>query len=731
MKPTVAHVALPIPLHQTFDYRIGATIPVVGARVIVPFGPHQKIGIVTATSQHSDFPLTQLKPIHRVLDDASPWPPALFKLLLWASQYYQHPLGEIFEVALPNSLRQGKPAIAHSEKYWQLTALGRAQDPQQLKRATKQARVLNLLAPKAQAHSALLQADINASVLHALAEKKWIETCAPKPKLHWSKKLQVIEEKPQLNSEQAICVATIKANPAYACYLVDGITGSGKTEVYLNLIESTLQQGKQALVLVPEIGLTPQTIQRFKCRFNVPISVLHSGLNDSERFKAWLAAKNNDAAIIIGTRSALFSPCFNLGIIIVDEEHDASYKQQDTFRYHARDLAVLRAYEENIPILLGSATPSFESLHNAYQGKYHHLQLTMRAGNAIKAKHGILDIRGLYLKSGLSAPLIAEMRQHLSAGNQVMLFLNRRGFAPVMMCHECGWLAKCHRCEVYYTLHQHIGELRCHHCGGQHRVPHQCADCGSTQLISVGVGTEQLETHLNQLFPEYSTVRIDRDNIRRKGALEGFLNAIYAKKHQILIGTQMLAKGHHFPDVTLVALVDVDSALFSQDFRAAERLAQLFIQVAGRAGRASKPGTVLLQTHHPQHPLMQSLVHQSYSAFAQTALKERRDTQLPPYCFFVLFRAEALQLEMGEQFLQSVKNTLQAHPLFCSDAAVFGPAPAPMAKRAGKYRWQLIFQAPTRKYVQEILSISLPMIRQLPLAKKVKWSLDVEPQEMS
>ncbi|MFL7010361.1 primosomal protein N' [Enterovibrio norvegicus] len=731
MIPIIAQVALPVPLHKTFDYRIGSDMPVIGGRVRVPFGKQFKVGIVVALSDTSDFPLEQIKPINSVIDAAPLWPSPLYQLLNWASRYYQYPLGDALGTVMPGHLRKGKLAQRERERVWQITESGKDQPLTALNRAPKQARLLTLLRSGAMTHSDLLDTELTAAVIKAVEDKGWIapvENVRAKP---WTPGYAVVEDKPTLNHEQAMAVATINANPEFGCYLIEGVTGSGKTEVYLNLLEPVLSKGQQALILVPEIGLTPQTINRFRRRFNVPVEVLHSGLNDTERLNAWLAARDNEAAIIIGTRSALFSPCKSLGIIIVDEEHDASYKQQDSFRYHARDLAVMRGHEENIPVVLGSATPSLESLHNATTGKYHHLILSIRAGNAVKAKHGVLDIRGLYLESGLSAPMIAEMRKHLSVGNQVMLFLNRRGYAPALMCHECGWLAECKRCDAYYTLHQQSGELRCHHCGTQRPIPHQCGSCGSTQLISVGVGTEQLESQLASLFPEYKTIRIDRDNTRRKGALEEYLYAIHNKEYQILIGTQMLAKGHHFPDVTLVGLVDVDSALFSNDFRAPERLAQLFVQVAGRAGRASKPGLVLLQTHHPEHALLQSLIHKGYDSFARAALQERHQAQLPPFSFFGLIRAESHQSDMVEQFLQQARTVLDASPLEDDGCAVMGPAPAPLHRRAGRYRWQLIFQAPSRKMLQQRLSIALQAIRQLPLSKKVRWSLDIEPQDMS
>ena len=391
----------------------------------------------------------------------------------------------------------------------------------------------------------------------------------------------------------------------------------------------------------------------------------------------------------------------------------------------------MRANQEQIPIVLGSATPALETLHNALTGKYHHLQLTERAGVAVPTRNRVLDVKGLYLESGLSAPLIADMRRHLSAGNQVLLFLNRRGFSPALMCHECGWIADCQRCDAYYTFHQYSNEMRCHHCGSQRPVVHQCQSCGSTQLVTVGVGTEQLEKQLAELFPDYKTIRIDRDSTRRKGSLESALQSIRKGEYKILIGTQMLAKGHHFPDVTLVALLDVDGSLYSSDFRASERLAQLFIQVAGRAGRASKPGEVILQTHHPEHSLLQDLLQRDYHHFALTALAERKLAMLPPYTYLTLFRAEANQSQMVEDFLRQVRQTLEAHPLFDQHCMVLGPTPAPLAKRAGKYRWQLLLQTEARSVMQKLLMSAKPAISMLPLASKVRWTLDIEPQDLS
>ncbi|MGB2078471.1 MAG: primosomal protein N' [Vibrio sp.] len=733
MRPPIARVALPVPLDKCFDYKIPAHLePVIGGRVLVPFGRNKLIGIVTSLEHSSDFDFDKLKPLQACLDQAPIWPQKLYALLQWCSQYYQYPLGETLSNALPGALRKAKSAQLEPVTQWQITALGIEQLSQGLGRAHQQKKILEILNQAPCSHSALLKQDISSTTLKALEEKRWVSkhevAIKAKP---WPNQVQADVETPQLNQDQAIAVATINQGHGFHAYLLDGVTGSGKTEVYLNVLEPVLQQGKQALILVPEIGLTPQTINRFKKRFNVEVDVIHSGLNETERMNAWIKAKEKHIGILIGTRSALFTPFADLGIIIVDEEHDASYKQQDSLRYHARDVAVMRAHRENIPIVLGSATPSIETIENANQGKYQYLNLSQRAGVAKPATHQILDVKGLYLEAGLSAPLIAQMRQHLNAGNQVLLFLNRRGFSPALMCHECGWIAECTRCDAYYTYHQGSRSIRCHHCGSEKPVLHQCHGCGSTQLISVGVGTEQLEQKLNELFAEFKTIRIDRDSTRRKGSFDTALSAIRRGEYQILIGTQMLAKGHHFPDVTLVGLLDIDGSLYSSDFRAAERLAQLFIQVAGRAGRASKPGHVVLQTHHPEHTLLQSLTQFNYQHFAKQLLAERKLASLPPFCYLALFKASANESPLVEEFLRQVKLTLESNPHFNQDCYVLGPIASPIAKRAGMYRWQLLFQSSNRLQLQKLIASAKPVIQTLPTSKKVRWHIDIEPQDLS
>ncbi|MCP1206183.1 primosomal protein N' [Pantoea sp. B550] len=728
----VVQVALPVPLPRLFDYLPPQGVqPVIGGRVSVPFGNRRMIGIVVAFRDSSELPEAQLKRVVEVLDSESLYPPSLWRILNWAASYYHSPQGEVLSHAIPVLLRQGKAAQDNPLWRWEITEQGRETAPESLKRAPKQQQALAALRQQPLYRHQVSEHDLTEATLQALRAKGLCELHEHQPQMHdWRTTYAVKGERLRLNTDQAMAVGAIRADDEhYAAWLLAGITGSGKTEVYLSVLENVLARGKQALVLVPEIGLTPQTIARFRERFDAPIDVLHSALNDSERLAVWLRARRGETAIVIGTRSALFTPLARPGVIIIDEEHDSSYKQQEGWRYQARDLAVFRAHEEDIPIVMGSATPALETLHNVRSGKYRQLDLTKRAGNARPALQQLIDLKGVQLIGGLAPGLIGKIRQHLQADNQVLLFLNRRGFSPALLCHDCGWIAECTRCDRYYTLHQHHRQLRCHHCDSQRPLPNQCPQCGSTHLLPVGVGTEQLEQQLGTLFPGVPVSRIDRDTTSRKGALEQHLADVHRGGARILVGTQMLAKGHHFPDVTLVSLLDVDGALFSADFRAAERFAQLYTQVAGRAGRAGKQGEVMLQTHHPEHPLLQTLLHQGYSAFAQQALLERQAVHLPPWSRHALFRAEDMDNQQAAEFLQQLRNLLEASPLNDKAMWFMGPLPALQPKRSGRWRWQLLLQHPSRQRLQQLLSSSLPLVSTLPAARKVKWTLDIDPTE--
>ncbi|STO64102.1 primosome assembly protein PriA [Haemophilus parahaemolyticus] len=640
--------------------------------------------------------------------------------------------------ALPVKLRQGDSTERTQPDYFIVSELGySALELGELKRAKKQQDLLNELAQLANLFEK--PTACSPSAWKGLIEKGFIEKVdMPFIPQSWQEKLgnRPLVNSPNrlvLNKQQTLVVSRLSIRNGFETFLLNGVTGSGKTEVYLQAIESALNRGEQVLVLVPEIGLTPQTIQRFKARFNVEMDVLHSNMNETERLNAWLRARNGESAIVIGTRSALFTQFQNLGLIIIDEEHDSSFKQQEGWRYHARDLAVIRAKNLAIPIILGSATPSLESVQNVQKGKFTELTLTTRAGNAEPVKQQIIDLKTQRVTAGLSEQLFAKMKSHLDKGNQVMLFLNRRGFAPVLLCHECGWICQCEACDKPYTYHQKQRVLRCHHCSSQRVIPRQCEHCGSTNLITTGLGTEQLEQVLGEQFSDYKISRIDRDSTARRGSLEAHLNEIREGKSQILIGTQMLAKGHHFPNVTLVAIINVDSALFSTDFRAEERLAQLYLQVSGRAGRAEKQGEVVLQTHYPDHPLLKSLVEKGYEAFAGEALKMRQLMMLPPFSSQVLFKATSKNSEQAVQFLQELANFFaqKANDLALQGLQIRLPFSAPLAKKAGYYRWLLLIQHPSRMALQKLLNMFDAEKEQMTVPSSIKLTMDIDPQDIS
>ena len=742
---TFFHLAVPSPLRRGFDYLppvdVDPTKIRPGMRVRVSFGRTTSVALVLEVRDTTPVPVNKLKPVLEVLDDAPLFSSDLLSLLSWASAYYQHPIGEVVSNALPAVLRQGDAdalaAALKGESAWQITEAGRAQESQGLSRAPRQAALLKLLVDG----DGLVAKDIDAvqtnwrTVMRTLVEKAWV-TVSERPCLPVPSTLASSESSSPLVLHEAQ-VRTIENVASqlgeFAVSLVDGVTGSGKTEVYLSLIERVLARGEQALVLVPEIGLTPQLLARFRQRFAVPIAVLHSGLSDRERLCAWQSAREGIAPIVIGTRSAVFTPLPKLGLIILDEEHDISFKQQEGFRYSARDVAVKRAKSLGIPVVLGTATPSLESLYNVQQGRYSQLVLPERAGAASHPSIAVLDVRKQPMYDGLSTALINAIRRHISPegkdeGGQALVFLNRRGYAPTMLCHDCGWVAKCRRCDAHMTLFNGNHRLRCHHCGSERRADPSCPECESTELRPVGAGTERLETALTKHFPEVGIARIDRDTTRRKGSMQTLLDSVHDGSSRILVGTQMLAKGHHFPDVTLVGVVDIDQGLFSADFRATERMAQLLVQVAGRAGRAEKTGQVLIQTHHPDHPLLQTLLHEGYAAFAQAALEERRQAQLAPFNYMALLRAEAVDEQLPMQFLEHARQL--AEGLGVNNVFLLGPIPAPMERRAGRIRAQLLLQARNRADLHRLLSPWLLQLESSKLGRKVRWSIDVDPQEM-
>lgn len=730
----VLRVAVPAPLFSLFDYLLPPGVSLSsakpGVRLRVSFGRGERCGVLVEVTDKASVERGRLKAATAILDAEPLFRPEDLEFLLWAASYYRHPPGEVMAAALPVRLRKGEEPVSDRRPGWRLTAAGAAVASESQSRAPRQMEVLNTLA----GHAAGLPQDELyllcgpcRPILRTLEAKGWVEACTLERQAS-NDISRIPAEAPVLNPAQQAAVAAIDIEGGFKAFLLDGVTGSGKTEVYLKLVEKTIAAGRQVLVLVPEIALTPQLMARFQRRIPSPLALLHSGLGDKERQQAWSLAAKGQAEVVLGTRSAIFTPLPRLGLILVDEEHDLSFKQQEGFRYSARDLAVVRAQRQDCPVILGSATPSLESLLNAQKGRYQRLILPERAGGARPPRLDLIDIRATTLDAGLSPALLRYMEQTLAAGNQVMLFLNRRGYAPVITCHHCGWLSECPRCDARMTLHLGTPMLWCHHCGHQRRTPRQCPECGGEDLRPLGQGTERLEELLSKRFPDRPIARIDRDSTRRKGSLERVLGEIKAGKYPILLGTQMLAKGHHFPDVTLVGILDVDQGLFGADYRAAERMAQLIEQVSGRAGRAEKPGRVLIQTRHPDHPLLQTLVHQGYGAFAKECLRERQEAQLPPFSHQVLLRAEAQSGEAPMAFLSEAAEVARA--LVSPRVEIWGPVPAPMERRAGRVRAQLLLQAPQRGELQALLGTWLPQLERLKSCRRVRWSIDVDPQEM-
>ena len=726
--PSACQVALPVPLARLFDYLPAASMTpgeAVGCRVRVPFGNRELVGVVASAGPASDA--GALREVLAQLDQEPLFHGELMQSLQWLARYLHAPLGEVLATALPALLRRGEPLPDTHAWAWQLNEAGHTALPG-LRSGRPRDMAMQLQAGALDEDALQLAlGDGWRSAARALAKRGLAERIAvPANALASAPTAAAPSPNP---GQQAAIDAIDAAAGGFAALLLDGVTGSGKTEVYLQAIAACLARGRQALVLVPEIGLTPQLLARFRARLGVPVHALHSGLGDSERARTWAAAWRGEARVIVGTRSAVFTPLPDAGLVIVDEEHDGSYKQFDGIRYHARDFALVRAKALGVPIVLGSATPSLESLHNALGGRHVHLRLPQRAGDARPPTVRVLDVRKRALDAGLSPDLLAAIRGTLDTGGQVLVFRNRRGYAPVLLCHDCGWSAQCQRCDAPMTVHAGGHRLQCHHCGTRRSAPPACPDCGGLALQPQGVGTERLEQALLERFGDVPVLRVDRGSTGRRDALERMLASL-GDKPGILVGTQMLAKGHDLPDLGLVAVVGIDEGLFSADFRAHEKLAQLLIQVAGRAGRAQRRGEVLLQTHHPEHPLLQLLVHGGYHAFANDELVQREAAGFPPFAHLALLRAEAAHADPPMQFLQMAKQALREPDLRKSGIEVHGPLPAPMPRRAGYQRVQLLLSSPSRPALHAALDALMPLLRAAPEARKVRWSLDVDPVDL-
>ena len=775
----ILQVAVPVPVRHLFDYlppRQGSTSPVPpGTRVRVPFGRTSAIGVVVGTAPASTVDAKRLKRVREVIDPEPLIDAAMLKLLLWSSGYFQHPIGEVVVGTLPRLLRLGRAPRAERTVPYAATTAGAQALAEGIGGAPVQSRLLGLMADAGSVSEAELAAAHRdwRRPLRALIAKGWAELVpdvprradrphgdgrqyrpirndeqpgrADRPDRPGGSNHPVLKgeqrrgadepdrsdrrDHPVLNAEQSRAVEAVEACLGkFSPFVLDGVTGSGKTEVYLRLIETVVARGRQALVLIPEIGLTPQLLARFDARLSCRVAALHSGLSDGERLSSWTHARNGTADVLVGTRSAVFVPLARPGLFIVDEEHDLSFKQQDGFRYSARDLAVVRARDAGAPVVLGSATPSLEAIENVRRGRYRRLDLPHRAGGATPPRIDVVDLRARPFDNGLCDVLVEALEETKARSEQALLFINRRGYAPRLMCYACGWIADCDRCDAHLVFHREDGRMRCHHCAAERPPVDECPECGSKNVRRLGLGTERVAKALEKRIDGLRVARMDRDATRRRGSLEALLDRVHAGDVDAVVGTQMLAKGHHFPNVTLVAILDADAGLFGIDFRATERMAQLLLQVAGRAGRGDRTGRVLLQTHHPEHPLLRVLVLEGYRKFCAEALAERRGARLPPFASLALVRAEAPEREAPQSFLRDAEARASARPH--PGVSVLGPVPSPMERRAGRYRAQLLVDATSRRALQRFLPEWIAELESLASARRVRWSVDVDPQEM-
>ena len=718
-------VALDVPVARLFDYRCDDVAAQIGMRVLVPFGRQKLIGIIVGRPDISEAPEAKLKRAYALVDSVPLLRRADLRLLEFAAEYYVHPLGSVVMATLPAVLRRVRSREQAPAAYG-LTAAGSAVNLESLPpRARSQRKLLALMQNHATVeHGAIAAAGAaTRAALKTFIAQGWVQAATP-DNLVKTEEAIIPAAGPRLTGEQSAAVESIRsALGSYQALLLLGITGSGKTEVYLHAIASALAQKAQVLLLVPEIALTPQLESLIAARFpGVPLATLHSGLADGARAERWQTARSGHARIVLGTRLSVFAPLPALGLIIVDEEHDSSFKQGEGFRYSARDLAIVRARQRGVPVVLGSATPALETYRNAIDQRYRLLTLKSRIQAGLPMI-SCIDLRQQRPADGLAGELIAGIAKRIARGEQSMVFINRRGYAPVLMCGSCGWMSDCQRCSARLVLHLRDRQLRCHHCGHASAVPHACPSCGDADLAPVGQGTQRIESALSARFPAARILRIDRDTTQRKDAWQNMRARIHEREIDILVGTQILAKGHDFPHLNLVGVVNADSMLYSNDFRATERLYALLTQVAGRAGRGAIPGEVLIQTQFPDHPLYAALRSQDYDAFARAQLAERRQAGFPPYMYQALLRAEARGLDTALQFLaQAVRAARHLE----SGVTIYEPVPANMMRKAGRERAQLLVQSRTRAELRAFLNAWQPLLAGTK-STAARWSLDVDP----
>ncbi len=753
----IAKVVLDVPLARSFDFLApGYGVEAMGCLAVVPFGKGGRgggggggsghsVGLIVDMVATTEVPLSKLKSIAALQTNVPAFTAMDLALFRFCERYYHHPLGQIALNAVPPTLRLPKLFLSRASQSYVITALGREQlallNATPTSRITVQRQLLTLLAISESTPEALIKqqfARAGAS-LSALLEKNFIsvidvsqnQTAAPR------ETSTLFTPSHALNAAQSLAVTHIEsALGRFTPILLNGITGSGKTEVYLHAIHRALVRRKQALVMVPEINLSPAFARAVAARFpHSEVAVLHSGMADGARTLAWLAAQAGRADIVIGTRLAVFTPMPRLGLIVVDEEHDASYKQQEGFRYSARDVAVFRAQAAACPVVLGSATPSLETLHNVESERFQQVNLLTRAAaNAALPRVEFIDTNIERSKDGLTQSLIRAIDETVKRGEQALIFINRRGFAPALVCTQCGWMPHCNRCTAKLVFHKGDARLRCHHCGFQSRIPAKCGDCGSLELVAAGEGTERVESSLQAALPSLRMARVDRDATRKRGSAEKIFAQAAKGELDVLVGTQMLSKGHDFPNITLVGVINSDGAIFSADFRAAERLAAQMMQVAGRAGRAHLAGRVLIQTRFPGHAVYQAIAAQNYAQFSAVALKERALSHLPPYSYLAMLRAESRDSPLLTDFMAgAAKLAGEQIADYRNDVQVWDPVPPTLARKAGFERQQLMVQAKSRKALQQFLGAWLPQVGSYQAAHKmraIKWIIDVDPQDV-
>ena len=726
-------VLVPVPLLEKFTYRLTKNQVnkelTRGVRLKVPFGNRDLIAIFWKFSDKRKLPNKKYKYVKEVLDSRSLLTKKEIELAEWASEYYHYPLGEVITYFFPPSLRKGKEAKFKETVTWKISNKGEFLDLSSMNKAPNQKKALEILRKE--------EGEVSQSYLKVLGISSQTLSALDKKGLLQKNKVERLfldlnhgepSEEMELNSEQEMAIKEVKESfNINNSFLLNGVTGSGKTEVYLRTIKELIKQGKQALVLIPEIGLAPQTENRFKKIFGETVASFHSAKNERERLDVWLGAQRGLYKVIIGTRSSIFLPMKNLGIIVVDEEHDVSFKQSDRFRYSARDLALYRGKINKIPVLLASATPSAESIHNVAVGKHNLLKLERRATGADLPSFLPINLKKKSLTEGFSEELLESIEDELNRNNQVLIFLNRRGYASSLICKSCGWISNCERCDAHMTVHYNPKILLCHHCNNKKKVISSCPSCKNKHFESFGLGTERVENFLKQKFKEYDVYRIDSDTVRAKNSFKKYLEIINKGKPLILVGTQMLAKGHHFPDVTLVGILDADSGIFSADFRGSERVAQLITQVSGRAGREKKQGKVILQTYCRDHPQIEELLKGDYESFINKILDERLLANVPPYSHQIKLQAESFNAFLSRDFLNSCIDFINSSNNKSQDLRIVGPLPALMEKKSGLFRWELNFFSHSRSSLHKMVNSLQFFLYEPKKTRRVRWSLDIDP----